>query len=240
LEHQQLTQDDVTLLALEICWSRWGPAVSPMAKVQEAFIMMDRELDFQEIYSTFQPRILGYLSRMFGAEEAEELTQEVFVKVDKALQEFRGEAQLSTWIHRIATNAALDRLRNPSFRQRARECVPVDSGTERVTELQDQNVWTGETRPDVDQQLIRLEMNGCIREYIEQLPEDYRAVLALSEVEGLKNREIAEILGVSLDTVKIRLHRARARLKESLGNHCNFYLDERSELACDRKEPGDC
>jgi RNA polymerase sigma-70 factor (ECF subfamily) len=82
-------------------------------------------------------------------------------------------------------------------------------------------------------------MNSCIREYIEQLPEDYRAVLVLSEVEGLKNLEIAEILGVSLYTVKIRLHRARARLKERLGSHCNFYLDERSELACDRKEAGD-
>jgi RNA polymerase sigma-70 factor (ECF subfamily) len=82
-------------------------------------------------------------------------------------------------------------------------------------------------------------MNRCIRNYIEQLPEDYGTVLVLSEVEGFKNREIAEILEVSLDTVKIRLHRARAKLKESLGTHCNFYLDERSELACDRKETTD-
>ena len=199
--------------------------------------MTDKEPGFQEIYSTFQPRILGYLSRMLDRDEAEELTQEVFVKVDKALKEFRGEAQLSTWIYRIATNAALDRLRNPSFRQRGRECVPVDSSAESTAELQDKNVWTGEARQDVDQQLIRREMNSCIREYVDQLPEDYRTALVLSEVEDLKNREIAEILGVSLDTVKIRLHRARARLKESLGSHCDFYLDERSELACDRKKP---
>jgi len=200
--------------------------------------MTDRELDFQEIYATFQPRILGYLSRMVGLAEAEELTQEVFVKVDKALKGFRGESQLSTWIYRIATNAALDRLRTPSFRQRAREFCPIDASTEGEAEPRDRNVWTGEKKPEVDQQLIRLEMNSCIREYVDQLPEDYRAVLLLSEVEGLKNREIAEILGVSLDTVKIRLHRARARLKESLGRHCHFYLDERSELACDRKETG--
>ena len=198
--------------------------------------MTDKEPDFQEIYAIFQPRIRGYLSRMVGADEAEELTQEVFVKVDRALKEFRGEAQLATWIYRIATNAALDRLRNPSFRQRAREFESVDAGAEAAVELPDRNVWTGEAKPEADQQLIRREMNSCIREYIEQLPEDYRAVLVLSEVEGLKNREIAEILGVSLDTVKIRLHRARARLKESLGSHCHFYLDERSELACDRKE----
>lgn len=196
-------------------------------------------MDFQEIYTSYQPKILGYLSRMLGRNEAEDLTQEVFVKVDKALKEFRGEAQLSTWIYRIATNAALDRLRSSSFRQRERECELGDASDESMTEPEDKDVWTGEKKPDVDQQLIRQEMNRCIRNYIEQLPEDYGTVLVLSEVEGFKNREIAEILEVSLDTVKIRLHRARAKLKESLGTHCNFYLDERSELACDRKETTD-
>lgn len=201
--------------------------------------MTKNGMDFQEIYTTFQPKIFGYLSRMLGENEAEDLTQEVFVKVDKALKEFRGEAQLSTWIYRIATNAALDRLRNPSFKQRVRERVLCDSSRQNVTEPEDKNVWTGEQKQYLDQQLIHQEMNSCIREYIDQLPEDYRAVLILREVEGFKNSEIAEILGVSLDTAKIRLHRARAKLKESLGRHCNFYLDERGELACDRKETGD-
>lgn len=200
--------------------------------------MADKKLDFQEIYTIFQPKILGYLSRMLGGDEAEDVAQEVFVKVDKALKDFRGESQVSTWIYRIATNAALDRLRSASFRRGERECVHDDSSVEGRAELQDKNVWTGETRPDVDQQLIRQEMNSCIREYIDQLPEDYRAVLVLSEVEGFKNREIADILEVSLDTVKIRLHRARAKLKERLGSHCSFYLDERGELACDRKKTG--
>jgi RNA polymerase sigma-70 factor, ECF subfamily len=201
--------------------------------------MTDKELDFQEIYSSFQPRIRGYLSRMLGKNEAEDLAQEVFIKVDKALKEFRGEARLSTWIYRIATNAALDRLRSSSFRQREKECVLGETSSQNEAEPEDRNVWTGEQKPDLEQQLIHREMNSCIREYVEQLPEDYRAALVLSEVEGFKNREIAEILGVSLDTVKIRLHRARARLKDSLESHCHFYLDERSELACDRKETED-
>lgn len=201
--------------------------------------MTDQKLDFQEIYTTFQPKIHGYLSRMLGGFDAEDLTQEVFVKVDKALRNFRGEAQLSTWIYRIATNAALDRLRSASFKQQERESIPGDSIREKLADPEDKNVWTGEKKPDADQQLIRQEMNSCIREYIDQLPEDHRAVILLSEVEGFKNREIAEILEVSLDTVKIRLHRAKAGLKESLGNHCNFYLDERSELGCDRKDSCD-
>jgi RNA polymerase sigma-70 factor, ECF subfamily len=200
--------------------------------------MSNKKLDFQEIYTTYQPKILRYLSRMLGGNDAEDVTQEVFVKVDKGLKEFRGEAQLSTWIYRIATNAALDRLRSSSYRQREKECAPGDPSddNECMAEPEDKDVWTGEKKPGADQQLIRREMNRCIREYIDQLPEDYGTVLVLSEVEGFKNREIAEILEVSLDTVKIRLHRARAKLKESLGTHCNFYLDERSELSCDRKE----
>ena len=199
--------------------------------------MTDKGFDFQEIYTIFQPKILGYLSRMLGGNEAEDLTQEVFVKVDKALKEFRGEAMLSTWIYRIATNTAMDRLRSSSFKQQDRESVSSETMNEIVAELKERNVWTGEKEPEVDQQLIRQEMDSCIREYIDQLSDDYRAVLVLSEVEGFKNREVAEILGVSLNTVKIRLHRARAKLKELLGNHCNFHLDERSELACDRKGP---
>jgi RNA polymerase sigma-70 factor (ECF subfamily) len=197
--------------------------------------MTGQKLNFQEVYTTFQPKILGYLSRMLGQNEAEDLTQEVFVKVDKALPDFRGDAQLSTWIFRIATNSALDRLRSASFKQRERETFSDDSAGNILAEPEDKNVWTGERKPVSDQQMIRQEMNNCIREYIDQLPDDYRAALVLSEVEGFKNREIAEILEVSLETVKIRLHRARAKLKESLDSHCNFYLDERSELSCDRK-----
>jgi RNA polymerase sigma-70 factor (ECF subfamily) len=198
--------------------------------------MADKQYSFQEIYQTFQPKIQRYLAGMLDESEAEDLAQEVFVKIDKALPEFRGEAQLSTWIYRIATNAALDKLRSASYKQQSREAGSDGDVVEQAIESADKNVWTGEQRPDTDQVLIRQEMNSCIREYIDQLPEDYRMVLLLSEVEGFKNREIAEILEVSLDTVKIRLHRARGKLKESLQNHCSFHLDERSELACDRKE----
>lgn len=197
--------------------------------------MHDKELDFQSVYATFQPKILRYLSRILNETEAEELTQEVFAKVAKAFKEFRGEAQLSTWVYRIATNTALDRLRSASYKQQQREEVAGDSSCREPVESTDKNVWTGEKRPDAEHQVIRQEMNLCIREYIDRLPENYRVVLILSEVEGFTNPQIAEILQISLDSVKIRLHRARAKLKESLGKHCNFYLDERGELACDRK-----
>lgn len=198
--------------------------------------MPDKQLDFQTVYATFQPKVHRYLSRMLDETEAEELTQEVLTKVAKSLKDFRGEAQLSTWVYRIATNTALDRLRSASFKQRQREEVADDSSCLKPVESTDKNAWTGEKRPDAEHQVIRKEMNRCIREYIDRLPENYRVVLILSEVEGFTNPQIAEILQISLDSAKVRLHRARAKLKESLGKHCNFYLDNRGELACDRKK----
>lgn len=190
-------------------------------------------LDFENIYACYQPKIRAFLTRLVGEQEAEDLAQEVFVKIDRELQNFRGEAQLSTWIYRIATNTALDRLRSSAFKQKNREQAASDS-IEKMVAVK--SVWSGEKRSEVDQQLIRQEMNDCIREYIDELPEQYRAVIVLSEVEGFKNREIAEILQISIDAVKIRLHRARKKLQEKLQNRCNFYRDERGELACDRKK----
>ncbi len=191
--------------------------------------------DFQQIYTTFQPKILGYLRRLAGPEEAEDLCQETFLKVEQGLSDFRGEAQLSTLIYRIASHTYHDRLRSRTFKQQQCE----QSSDLDVDSFEDRNPACHEPKPQLEQQIIRAEMNSCIRGYIDQLPEIYREVLLLSESEGFKNREIAEILQISLENIKIRLHRARARLKESLQDHCDFYLDERSEIACDRKQNKD-
>ena len=181
--------------------------------------------DFLQVYGEFRPRIQRYLTRLLGPSEADDAAQEVFAKVSQALPQFRGESSLSTWIYRIATNTAYDTLRSPSF-QRAGE-VPLDS----AAPVHDPS--TG-----VDQTLVRREMNECIDEYVARLPASYRSAVILSEHEGLTNQEIADTLGVSLDTVKIRLHRARARLRQDLGSGCSFYRDDRNEFACQPKPKG--
>jgi RNA polymerase sigma-70 factor (ECF subfamily) len=89
----------------------------------------------------------------------------------------------------------------------------------------------------MDQRLIEDEMNTCIRNVIDGLPESYRAVLTLSEFEDFKNREIAEILGITLESVKINLHRARSRLRKALEHQCEFYRTDKSELACEPAKP---
>ncbi len=172
-------------------------------------------LEFQHVHETFRPRILRYLTRLVGENDAEDLTQEVFVKVSQALRTFRGECELSTWIYRIATNAAIDRMRTPSCRQDGRT-----NSLDDLNEPEDANVWTGEEQPSLEQQLMRQDMYECFANFLEDLPANYRTVFVLSDLEDLTNREIAEILGLSLDTVKIRLHRGRARLLEALKTHC--------------------
>jgi RNA polymerase sigma-70 factor (ECF subfamily) len=197
--------------------------------------MINTDLEFQKVFDEFQPKILRYLARMVGDTEAEDLTQEVFVKVDRALGTFRGEASLSTWIYRIATNTAMDRLRSPALRLSACQCSVSTSGEDSDAELEDCNAWTGEKIPPIEHQIYRDEMNQCIQGFIRKLPEDYRLVLLLSEFEGLRNHAIAEILNISLETAKIRLHRARELLKEELAANCDSYWIEGNEFVPELK-----
>ena len=192
------------------------------------------ETEFQELYAAFQPKILRYLTRMVGENEAEDLTQEVFIKIGPALERFRGEASLSTWIYRIATNTALDRLRSQSFQRATLNSLDQQNPT-CEPETDDKNAWTGEKTPPVEHQIFRKEMNDCVQSFIEKLPGDYRTVLILNEFEGLRNKEIAEILGISLSTVKIRLHRARKKLKNELIANCDSYWVENNEFLPDLK-----
>ncbi|MBI5417693.1 sigma-70 family RNA polymerase sigma factor [Candidatus Poribacteria bacterium] len=73
--------------------------------------------EFENIYKAFRPKILNYLSHLVNENEAEDLTQEVFIKVSQSLEKFKEESSLSTWIYKIATNTAYDRMRHPSFRK---------------------------------------------------------------------------------------------------------------------------
>jgi RNA polymerase sigma-70 factor (ECF subfamily) len=189
--------------------------------------MTGNKLEFEPIYDAFRPKIHRYLARLTGATEADDLTQEVFIKVSRGLKDFRDGSKLSSWIYRIATNVALDHLRRTS--PMTTEISSID------TEGEEEPVRLRGRISLIDQQLIRKEMSACIRNVIKKLPEEYRTVIVLGELEEFKNSEIAEILQVSLDTVKIRLHRARSKLKKELEKLCCFYHDERNVLSCDLK-----
>ena len=191
-----------------------------------------KENNFSDIYSEFYPKITHYLKRLVGEHEAEDVAQTVFEKVNTNLSTFKGESKVSTWVFKIATNAALDRLKSPSYKRTpSGPLAPVPLQTVENTEM----AFNKPSSPD--QKVIRDEMSDCVREFVDRLQADYRTILVLNELEGFTNAEIADILQISVDAAKIRLHRARAKLKKELEKGCDFYHDERSELACDRKQP---
>ena len=197
--------------------------------------MKDSVHNIQEIFDTFQPKINRYLTRLVGEGDAEDLTQEVFIKINKALIDFRGESKISTWIYRIATNAALDKLRIPSQKNDVQNCSSILDVEDPIAEIADQNAWTGEKAPLVEHQVFWKEMTDCIQGFINSLPGDFRTVLLLSEFEGFKDNEIAGILGLPSSTVKIRLHRARERLKQKLEQNCDSYWIEENEFVPELK-----
>ncbi|MRR58096.1 MAG: sigma-70 family RNA polymerase sigma factor [Deltaproteobacteria bacterium] len=184
--------------------------------------------DFDGIYQEFQPKIQRYLSNLIGEDDALDVAQSVFLKISRSLENFRGESSLSTWIYRIATNAAHDHVASSLARQQASEQLFDDA--ESIDDLPDA------CSPGTDREYIRREMNACIRGVVDRLPENYRTVMLLSDFEELSNPEIAEILGISVDTVKIRLHRGRTALRKALDSQCSLYHDERNELMCDLKK----
>jgi len=194
--------------------------------------LIDGNRSFREIYERFHPGVLRFLSRIVGEEEAEDVAQEVFLRVDRGLEGFRGESSMGTWIYRIARNAALDRLRSrPAWLEsvcQLREHVSNEDPADVMSQLPDE-------RASLERYLIGKEMSECIRGRIRNLPESYRRVLILSELVGMTNAEIASALGVSEGAVKIRLHRARSLLRKDLDTHCTLYHDERDELGCEPK-----
>jgi RNA polymerase sigma-70 factor (ECF subfamily) len=184
-------------------------------------------LDFQAVHDQFRPRVLRQLKRLVGDGEAEDLTQSVMLKVSDGLPGFRGGSSLSTWIYRIATNAALDRMRR-------RNAMPAG---EMSVDFEEEDIPAEARTASPEATAIHDETSACIRAFIERLPDNYRTVMMLSDVDGLKNEEIAAHLGLSVGTVKIRLHRAREKLRKELEMGCSFDHDEAGELGCDPK-PG--
>jgi RNA polymerase sigma-70 factor (ECF subfamily) len=152
-------------------------------------------------YARYQRRVFGLIARICGAQEAEELTQEVFLRAFRAIDRFRGDAQLSTWMYRLAVNAALSHAGRTMARDKKRRDVTDDELAQLPAPA------TGEGDPRLRQHLERA---------LGELPAGYRAVIVLHDVEGLQHDEIAAILGCRVGTSKSQLHKARAQMRKKL------------------------
>lgn len=170
------------------------------------------------------------LSMTRDAAEAEDLTQETLLRAHTRLGTLEDESKVVPWLYRIATNIARDRFRQPSWRHHPAPLEPEDPGSA---------LPVVDTAPRLDKVMEQREMSECVRRYLEDLDDSYRTVILLHDVEGLTNPEMAELLGVSVDAVKIRLHRARTKLRAALAAGCSFSQDDRGVVVCEPRSEGD-
>jgi RNA polymerase sigma-70 factor (ECF subfamily) len=171
-------------------------------------------------------RIFRYIMSMVrDTAEAEDLTQETFLRAYRRRDSLQDEGAQTAWLYRIATNVCLDRLRQYARR------APMES----ETDLDQVDIAEPDT-PSLQQVIERDEMSACVQSYLNRLSDSYRAVILLHDMHELTSPEIAQLLGESLSAVKIRLHRARRKLGAALEAGCAFSYDERSVLTCESKQ----
>ena len=151
----------------------------------------------EALYHRYKRRVFGLVTRIVGTSDSEEVAQDVFVRIYRGLAKFRGDAQLGTWIYRLAVNASLSHVtRRPKI---------VDS-EEALARVPAPPVLP----PDPA-------LSARLERALLELPPGYRAVLVLHDIQGLNHDECAEILGCRVGTSKSQLHKARAKMRELLG-----------------------
>jgi RNA polymerase sigma-70 factor (ECF subfamily) len=191
---------------------------------------------FRTLYEANQGRVQRLLARLVGAQDAEDLSQTVFAKAAKGLPTFRGDAETSTWLYRIAANVASDWLRSRST-QEAKLTVPLADASGDPTRATTIGSADVDSRPSPEQQVSQQDMRDCIRREMGKLPDAHRDVLMLSALGGLSDDDIAATLGIGKGNVKVRLHRARQEFRKIIEARCDFY---RNELSCKPSSPDCC
>ncbi len=181
---------------------------------------------FHELIRPCERAIYVMLLGILGNEaEAEDAAQETAIKVYLNLKNFRGDAQFRTWVLSIARNEGLGRLRKAGVRKEE----SLDAGTDETT---------GDFTPAIlmswreipAEELERKELAGLLRQAVERLPEIYRNVVILRDIEEMDSRETAEVLGITEGAVKVRLHRARAMLQKWLAPRLKAFAPKRGKF----------
>lgn len=173
------------------------------------------ERAFLELVQLYQVRVYKLVLRMVGRpDEAEDMAQEVFVQVFKAVATFRGDSKLSTWIYRIAVNLCKNRLKY--LTRRKNEAQDEYEAAEEKAEL---GAARGVTTSDLsrpDQLVEGYQLERIVEVAIAEMDPDFREILVLRDIEDLSYEELSQITGLADGTVKSRLHRARAMLKAAV------------------------
>lgn len=166
----------------------------------------------QEIWESFSQRLLYFIKvRVNNENDAEDILQEVFLKIHKNLDSLSNEAKLPAWIYRITRNSIID-----FYRRKHSTKVSFQDNNEYL-----QNKESGKGIHDI---------KGCLNSFIKQLPNKYKSAVELSDIKGLKQKEIAEIFNISIPGAKSRVQRGREMIKQHFIDCCKFTLDKKGKL----------
>lgn len=175
-------------------------------------------LTAERVFLDYAPRVYNLARRMLNNDaDAEDVTQDVLLQVVRKLDSFRGESAFPTWLHRVTVNAALAHRRKRAGRDRHRAPESLDTILDHGDHARSGPVHPWSVSPD--KAALDAETQELIESAIAKLPEGYRDVYVLADVEGLSNADIGDLLELSLPAVKSRLHRARLAMRDALAPH---------------------
>jgi len=177
-------------------------------------------MDFWDIYYDYYERVKRFIFALAKDEwVADDLVQETFIKIQINLNQLRDDSKLSSWIFKIAHNLCQDHFHKTSQLSKKEQGLSENKGIL--------------SEPVFQKEFEQHQMGECVQDKIRLLPESYQTVLVLFDLMEFSHQEIAEILDTTVENVKVRLHRARKKLKTILEKECRFEFDERNVLICD-------
>ncbi len=198
--------------------------------------MSDRGLPaFSQIYESYHEKVLAYATKLIGRDDADDVAQEVFIKIGRSLEGLADPSKLASWVYAITINTVRDVARKHSsckVRQTSRTGSGQGDGDDDdlLSRVPDSRSCTAE------EAAMGNEMVACYLNYVEALPANYLDVYMLSEFYELSNEDIARRLALTIGTVKIRLHRARTKLYEQLRRDCQCFVSDRGNLMARLKD----
>ena len=186
-------------------------------------------MEFWNIYDQYYVRVRRFILTLVKDEwVADDLIQETFLRIQNNLKSLKDPSKLSPWIFRIAYNLCQDHFHQLK-RSRKEERIDQEG-------MKDFKETLIQIESKIQKELEQRQMGECVQDQINLLPESLRAVLVLFDIMEFNHQEIADILGITVKNVKVRLHRARKKLKPILEEKCTFETDERNVLVCSPKD----
>jgi RNA polymerase sigma-70 factor (ECF subfamily) len=201
------------------------PQSNPAAVNQPRHVadMKHSSPDFYSIFNAYHDRLKKFVAITVKNEwVVDDIVQEVFVRAQTKIDTLEDQDKIGSWLFRIAYRLCMDHFRKESRK-------PPE-------EIEDFRGLNASDHSTTEKKLEQHQMSVCVQNQMLLLPENYRTVIWLFDVLGFTLKEIADILELSVENVKIRLHRARKKFKSILSQKCSFEKDERNVLVCDPKK----